>query len=99
MCLENATDKGAWLGKIPWRRKCNPLQYSCLEKSRGQRSQAIVHGVARVGYDLEIKPPPAPVCGYVKHHMGSRKIQTSRNAVPGLLLGHAEWTKMRVGST
>ena len=22
-----------WVGKIPWRRKCNPLQYSCLENS------------------------------------------------------------------
>ena len=21
----------AWVRKIPWRRKCNPLQYSCLE--------------------------------------------------------------------
>jgi len=19
-----------WVGKIPWKRKCNPLQYSCL---------------------------------------------------------------------
>ena len=68
-------------------------------KSHGQRSQAIVLGVARVRHDFGTKPPPPPVCGYVKHHMGSRKIQTSRNAAPGLLLGHAEWTKMRVGST
>ena len=22
-----------WAGKIPWRRECNPLQYSCLENS------------------------------------------------------------------
>ena len=21
----------SWVRKIPWRRKCNPLQYSCLE--------------------------------------------------------------------
>jgi len=21
-----------WVGKIPWKRKCNPLQYSCLDK-------------------------------------------------------------------
>ena len=29
----NAGDKGSIPGfwKIPWRRKCNPLQYSCLE--------------------------------------------------------------------
>ena len=27
-----------WIGKIPWRWKCSPLQYSCLENSHGQRS-------------------------------------------------------------
>ena len=26
------------VGKIPWRRACNPLQYSCLENLHGQRS-------------------------------------------------------------
>ena len=29
-----------WVGKIPWRRACNPLQYSCLENPHGQRSLA-----------------------------------------------------------
>ena len=29
-----------WVGKIPWGMKCNPLWYSCLEKSHGQRSLA-----------------------------------------------------------
>ena len=29
-----------WIGKIPWRRACNPLQYSCLENRHGQRSLA-----------------------------------------------------------
>ena len=29
-----------WIGKIPWRRHGNPLQYSCLENPRGQRSLA-----------------------------------------------------------
>ena len=28
----------SWLRKIPWRRKRNPLQYSCLENPHGQRS-------------------------------------------------------------
>ena len=34
--------------KIPWRRKCNPLQYVCLENpmDRGAR-QATVHGIAK----------------------------------------------------
>ena len=27
-----------WVGKIPWRRKWQLLQYSCLEKSHRQRS-------------------------------------------------------------
>ena len=29
-----------WARKIPWGRNGNPLQYSCLEKSHGQRSLA-----------------------------------------------------------
>ena len=28
------------LGRFPWRRACNPLQYSCLENPHGQRSLA-----------------------------------------------------------
>ena len=44
--------------KIPWRRKCNPLQYPCLENPRERRAwRAIVHGVARVGHNLATKPP------------------------------------------
>ena len=45
-----------WVGKIPWRRKCNPLQYSCLgnPKNRGA-CRAIVHGVARVRHNLLTK--------------------------------------------
>ena len=27
-----------WVGKIPWRRTCNPLQYSCLKNPHRQRS-------------------------------------------------------------
>ena len=36
------------VGKIPWRRDVNPLQYTCLENSmdRGAR-QVIVHWVAK----------------------------------------------------
>ena len=29
-----------WVSKIPWRGKCTPLQYSCLENFCGQRSLA-----------------------------------------------------------
>ena len=29
-----------WVGKIPWRRAWQPIQYSCLENPHGQRSLA-----------------------------------------------------------
>ena len=46
-------------GRSPGEGNGNPLKYSCLEnpRDRGAR-QATVHGVARVGHDLAIKPPP-----------------------------------------
>ena len=38
----------------------NPLQYSCLENPKDRGAwQTTVHGVARVGHDLVIKPPPS----------------------------------------
>ena len=44
----------------------NPLQYSCLENHMDRGAWwATVHGVARVGHDLETKPPPktiSPFC-------------------------------------
>ena len=37
-----------WVGKIPWRRKWHPLQYSCLENSMdGGTWWDTVHGVAK----------------------------------------------------
>ena len=37
-----------WVGKIPWRRKCNPLQCSCLENPMDRGAWwATVHGVAK----------------------------------------------------
>ena len=37
-----------WVGKIPWRRKWHPLQYSCLENPMdGGAWWAAVHGVAK----------------------------------------------------
>ena len=36
----------SWVGKIPWRRKYNPLQYSCLENPMDRGAWwATVHGV------------------------------------------------------
>ena len=38
----------SWIGKIPWRRNGNPLQYSCLESPMDREAwRAIVHGVAK----------------------------------------------------
>ena len=35
-----------WVGKIPWRRKWQPLQYYCLENSMDREAwRATVHGV------------------------------------------------------
>ena len=37
-----------WVRKIPWRRACNPLQYSCLENPMDRGAWwATVHGVAK----------------------------------------------------
>ena len=38
------------VGKIPWRSKWQPLQYSCLGNGRGTW-RATVHGVQTVGHD------------------------------------------------
>ena len=36
-----------WVGKIPWMRTWQPLQYSCLENPMDRGAwQAVVHGVA-----------------------------------------------------
>ena len=48
-------------GRSPGVGNGNPLQYSCLEKPMDRGAWwAAVHGVARVGHDLETKPPPPP---------------------------------------
>ena len=46
-------------GRSPGKGNGNLVQYSCLENSmdRGAR-RATVHGVARVGYNLDTKLPP-----------------------------------------
>ena len=41
-----------WVGKIPWKRECNPLQYSCLENPMDRGAwRATVVGSQRVGHD------------------------------------------------
>ena len=37
-----------WVGKVPWRRKCNPFHYSCLENSMDRGAwQTIAHRVTK----------------------------------------------------
>ena len=49
-------------GRSPGEGNGKPLQYSRLENPMGRGArQAIVHGVARVGHDLETKPSPLPM--------------------------------------
>ena len=46
------------LGRSPGEGTDNPLQYSCLENPMdGGAWQTTVHGVARVGHNLDTKPP------------------------------------------
>ena len=43
-----------WVGKIPWRRKCHPLQYSCLGNPMDRGAwRATVHGVTKSGTRLK----------------------------------------------
>ena len=43
----SATGFDPWVGKIPWRRKWQPLHYSCLENPMDRGAwQTATHGVA-----------------------------------------------------
>jgi len=54
--------------KIPWRRKCNPLQYSYLGNPMDRGAlQATVHGVTRVGCDSVTKQQNGKISVTVKH--------------------------------
>ena len=61
---ESACNAGDWgsipgSGISPGEGNGNPLYYSCLEKSHGQKSlTGYTHGIARVGHDLVTKSPP-----------------------------------------
>ena len=60
----NAGDPGSIPGsrRSPGEGNSNPLQYSSLKNLMNRETwRAVVHGVARVGYDLVTKPPPLTV--------------------------------------
>ena len=43
------TQVDPWVGKMPWRGKWQPLQYSCLENSMGRGAcRAVDHGVTEL---------------------------------------------------
>ena len=47
-CQSRRPGFNPWVRKIPWRRACNPLQYSCLEKPMDRGAWwATVHGVTK----------------------------------------------------
>ena len=51
----------SWVRKIPWRRKWQPLQNSCLENPMDRRSWwATVQGVASIRHNLVTKPSAPP---------------------------------------
>ena len=53
----------SWVGKIPWRRKWQPMPVFLLETPMGRGAWwAGVRGVARVRHDLATEPPPPPSC-------------------------------------
>ena len=59
-------------GRSPEEGNGNPLQYSRLENSMDRGAwRAIVHGVARVGHDLETETPP--VLSNIVHVVASGK--------------------------
>ena len=54
-----------WVEKISWRRKCNPLQYSCLGNQGTEKSDQLQStGSQRIRHNLEAKPPLPPLLVY-----------------------------------
>ena len=50
------------MGKISWRRKWQPTQYSFLKNPMDRGVwQTTVHGITKVRHDLASKPPWAPI--------------------------------------
>ena len=53
----------SWVRKIPWKRMCNPLRYSCLENPMDRGAwQAAVHGVTKSRTRLKWLSTHAQVC-------------------------------------
>ena len=60
-CSAGELDSIPGSGRSPGEGNGNLLQYSCLENPMDRGAwRATVHGVTRVGHDLETKPLPPP---------------------------------------
>ena len=53
----------SWVGKIPCRKKWQPLQYSCLKNAMDREGW---WAVIRFRHDLVTKPPPFEITSYTK---------------------------------
>src|SRR5574337_514196 len=74
-------------GRSPGEGNGNPLQYSCLENPvDGGDWWAAVHGVSRVGHDIETKPQPPPLLIHTfKLNYINKYFKSLRNIVSILL--------------
>ena len=69
----------SWVGKMPWRRKWQPIPVFLLGKSHGQRSWwAAVHGVARVRHDLATKQQQHAYTHTHTHSVGSVPLENPK---------------------
>jgi len=54
--LGTVKNQSGKVGKIPWRKKWQPLQYSCQDNPMDRGAwRTTVHGIARVRHDLVTK--------------------------------------------
>ena len=78
-----------WVGKVPWRRKWHPLQYSCLgdpmQGDLGKPSQGSLVGYSpwslkRVGHDLASKQQQHPYIIFITANIGNWENNGSQSA-------------------
>ena len=85
-----------WVGKIPWRRNSNPLQYSCLENPMHIGAwQASVHRAAKSQTQLKPlsmcpKNGASQVVLVVKNLLGNARDMRDLSSIPGSARFHGE---------
>ena len=68
-----------WIGKIPWRRKWQPTQYSCWKIPWTEEPQAAVQGIARVRYDFATKQQKQKTLCPALHSFAKCSPETSKH--------------------